>query len=292
MLHQYLRLLKYNGTTFTDLSLDNQDESASVSMELQPTDYLYIGQIYPFNNFFYRALDVNTVAANMTIEYWAGNGIGWTSVFDILDGTVSAGVPFAKSGVIQFSPNRRISWLNIEDTSEAYSPSEMQTLRIYNLFWIRLKVDTSLTPPAAVPPLVTPDPASAKCISYAFTTTDQLNNLDVEIGGFYDSFGTSKTDWIDEIVTSSKLMIADFRRMGIVQTYGQLLRFDDVSMACVFKTLWLIYSNLGKAYVDKAKWANDQYLKCLSAERFTVDKDGDATADTDESYGTIKKLVR
>jgi hypothetical protein len=277
MLYEWLRVIKG-----TDLSLANQDDSALVDLNISNLNYIYVAQYYPFNNLFFWIDTPNDVAANIEIQYWANNQ--WVNAVDVLDGTKVNGVPFAKSGSIQFSPQRRISsWNQVTDTSETNnsSPSELSAYSIYDCYWIRIKATTALL-----------STAKAKRITYAFTNTQQLNKLDIEINQYYSAFASGKTDWIKEIITGSEIMLADLKSKGLVVHRGQILRFDDVSLACDMKVLALIYSNLGRAYEEKRKLKEEEYEKVINSRKFTFDNNNDGLVSSNEIGATAARMVR
>lgn len=281
MLYEYLRVFKESGGTFTDLSLDNQEEAKTLTPNLSATDYLYIAQYFPFNNLFFRVGDTtqNAIVDSITIQYY--DGTQWRDVVDQLDSTAVSGAPLGRTGVLQFSPNRDYGWMRISDSSDNNAPAEIQSLNIYECYWLRIQFDGGIT-----------NGSEIKEISYAFTDTQELNNIDIEINNFYNAFASGKSDWIDEILTASKMMIIDLKRQGLIVDRGQVLRFDDVFMACTYKTLELIYMNLGPSYVDKRNDIRSLYEQALNIKRFTFDKDEDGFVDHSEIKSSIKRLIR
>ena len=277
MLYQWIRLI--NGA---DFSLDNQDDSKTVPMELEVGDYVYLGQYFPFNNFFAWVNTANENTSNLSVEYWANNQ--WVSAVDVLDATSVDGKTFAKSGVVQFSPvKNKDSWSRVLDTSETNSttPSELNGFTIYDCYWVRLKVDANLSTGTEL-----------KRISYTFTDSQQLNKYDIEINSFMPAFEAGKADWIKEIITASELMLGDLKGKGLVISRGQILRFDDVSSACDLKALALIYSNLGKAYEEKRVRKELEYEKAINLRRFTFDLNNNAVVDQGEIQFKTVRIVR
>ena len=133
---------------------------------------------------------------------------------------------------------------------------------------------------------------NAKRIVYAFTRSQQLDNLDVTINQFLTSFSAGKTNWDDEIITASVQLVNDLRRRGLVVSPGEILRFDDVSMACDYKTLMLIYKNLGPGYKDKLDQAKLDYEDTINLRRFSFDTDANAFLDRGELNNSVNVLVR
>ena len=68
MLFNWFRIFRRNGATVTDLSLDNQDDSTDTLADLSSSEYLYIAQNYPFNNFFCWFDVANTNSTNIFFE--------------------------------------------------------------------------------------------------------------------------------------------------------------------------------------------------------------------------------
>jgi hypothetical protein len=200
----------------------------------------------------------NTNTSAMTVQYW--DGVQWRDAVDLMDGTSSGGKTLAQSGNIQWSSDRLYSWMKVSDTTYSGSPTELQTLNVYNCYWARLKVSATLS--------VGTD---SKEIGYCFTNSQRLKDFDVELDGYLASFATGKTDWIDEIKTGSKLVVQDLKRMGLIMGPGQIIELDDVYVPTSLRTLALIYHNLGPSYKDKIVEMMKEYEKSLNIRRFTFD---------------------
>lgn len=280
MLYQWIRVLYSDNGTLSDMSIDNQDESSDIAAYMVTgEDYIYLAQQFPFNNFFIQSKVANDVAATMAIEYW--DGTAWQSAVDVLDATRSAGCSLAKSGVVQFSPHSSYRWNIIDDTTTNHAPTELSTVTIYNMYWLRFSFNATLK-----------STTSIDRIAYAFTRSQQVDNIDTTINGYLTTFATGKTNWDNEIITASIQMVNDMRGRGIIVAPGQILRFDDVSMACDWRTLMLIYNNLGGDYSKKYIAAEAEYKNSLSLSRFTFDKNEDAFVSRGEITNTVIQMVR
>jgi|GEM_PF-1446079 len=280
MLYQYMRIFDSDNGTLSDVSLENQDEGTNLSFDLVAgEDYIYIGKYYPFNNFFLQLGTANDEAANLSIEYWDGQQ--WRNAVDILDGTKVSGVPLARSGVVQFSTNDEYGWYYVGDPSDTSGPTELQYLSVYNLYWLRLSYSQDLNALTKV-----------KRIAYAFTQSQQLNELDTTINNFLDTFETGKTDWNDQIMTASMHVVRDLQGRGLVRDHGQILLLQDVSLPTDWKTLEMIYYNLGGDYSEKYKNAQKMYKETLKLERYSFDMNDDARLDRRETTGTVRSLTR
>jgi hypothetical protein len=264
MLYQWIRIIKNKNGVLTDMSLDNQDESATCLLNLDiTTDYLYIGQQLPFNNFYVKSAVANAVNATLQIEYWDGNV--WKSAVDVIDGTSVSGKTLAKSGGIQFSPNHYYQWWRVDDTSEAPSPSDLRTLTIYNLYWIRIRSSATLTATTA-----------SKKIAYCFSSHQQIDNKDHTINAFLPAFGTGKTSWEDEIMVASIDVVNELKARNLIMESGQILRFENVSVATDWRTLMNLYRDLGGDYNDKYDKAWKEFNRALASKYFTFDKNKNA----------------
>lgn len=278
MLFDYIRVLTSIGT-LTDYSIANQDSVSNVALNLADDEYLYIAQKMPFNNIFFHIHTANNHVATMSVQYW--NGIEWINAVDVLDGTMNTGHTLGKSGNLQFSLDNKHSWQRISDTSEDYAPAELQTLHIYECYWVRLKPSVDLHANTKV-----------KEIGYAFTSSAELSNFDIEVNTYLDAFQTGKADWIPEILTASKMLVLDLRKMGLVVHQGQVIQLDDVHVACSLKTLQMIYMQLGPSYKDKIDQVYKMYLESLNLKRFTFDTDGNGQISLAEQSNVVRKLTR
>lgn len=276
MLHEYIRVFSYD-TSLIDRSIVNQEQEVATTYSIATNKYIYVGSYYPFNNLHFLVSSANATVANLIVEYWDGRD--WIQAVDLLDSTAQAGATMARSGVVQWSPRRKNGWQYVQDTSENSAPSQLQSIHVYDCYWLRISASAAIS-------------FGLKEISYAFTTTDQINDLDIEISGFYESFEAGKTDWIREILTASRLVLSDLKRAGLVANQGEILRFDDVSLMTDFKTLDLIYTNLGSSYNEKRNEVRSMYDKAMSSKRFTFDGDSDGMVDRQEISNTVKVMQR
>lgn len=278
MLLNYIRVLT-KIASLVDKSLVNQDDSSTFATNLGTSDYIYVAQRYPFTNLFVHMDTVNTNSSVLSVDYW--DGVAWRAAVDVMDGTSLAGATLGKSGSVQWSTDHDYTWNQVYDTSDTVSPAELQTLRIYNSYWMRFKVSASLSASCDV-----------KELCYSFTTSQRLKDFDVELDGYLASFATGKTDWIDEIKTGSKLVVQDLKRLGLIMGPGQVIELDDVYVPTSLRTVALIYSNLGPSYKDKIEALMKQYSEALNIRRFTFDTNADGKLEQREISGTIKRMYR
>ena len=281
MLYEEMRIVYDDGSALTDYSVLNQDESENVTLALSTTKFLYIGQKCPFTSMYFYIHTGNSVDTGVTlkVEYW--DGTTWREVADMLNDTISANKPLHKSGTIKWYLDDDYNWQKVLDTTDDSAPAELADIRIYDLYWVRISSTAPLS-----------SNTTAHQIAYTFTSTQELNNYDVEISGYYASFETGKGNWIREIITASKLTLMEMKRRGLVTHSGQILELDDFNIPCSYKALELIYSNLGPSYVEKRKWASEEFAKSLNVQRPVIDTDKDGKITGSETKGTPRMMVR
>ncbi len=286
MLFDYIRILKKVGATRTDISYENQDDSAKSEIPLESTDHVLIGMQYPFNNFFVNltASEPNDAVSALSLEYWNGNA--WKSVVDLIDGTSVGGKTFAKSGHVLFALDKHeAGWLKVNDP-ETDGPDELDGTNIYDLYWLRLKVSAELV--AADPA----DNVSFEEIGFAWTTGQKMKAIKSEIDRYLPSFATGKTNWIPEIMLACKMMTTDLKKAGLVLGPQQVLRVDDFWLPATYKTLWLIYSNLGPAYLESANAMAHQFYKTMNVDNISVDQDLNGRQSDWEKDSRVRTGVR
>lgn len=279
MLAQWIRVFYSNNGVLTDYSLAAQDTDAIPFPIVAAEDYLYIAQYFPFNNFYLELNTVNSLASVMTVQYWYGKE--WVNAVDLIDATKVNGVSLAKSGVVQFSPSRRYKWQEIVDTKEEQG-SLLTSLEIYNNYWLRVKFSSDLSLTTAL-----------ESVGYKFTNDDMLSAIDSEINNYLLAWGgVGKLDWNEQIVLASQYLIYDLKSKGLIIHPGNILRFDDVSLACAHRALMIIYAQLGESFLGKYNYSLGMYNELMSIKRFNFDVDLDGRLDKQEISNSVGKLIR
>jgi hypothetical protein len=279
MLANWIRLFLSDNGVLSDISLAAQN-SDNINFQLVSTeDYLYCGQYYPFNNLYFELLTANSNAASLHVQYWDGKV--WADGLDVIDATKVSGVTLARNGVVQFSPNRERRWQVVRDPTQNQGPSELITLPIYDLYWIRIKASADLS--ACV----------LKNISYAFCTSAMLKAIDSEIDNYLMAWGgVGKTNWDEQVLLASQYVVFDLKSKGFIVAPGNILRFEDVSLATAHRTLAVIYSQLGESFRDKLTASINMYGELMSIKRFNFDSNDNALLESQEISNTVGKLVR
>lgn len=277
MLGNWIRVLSDEGS-LEDLSLVNANVE-EFDLTLSATGHVYVGQYFPFNNFYVEVSTASTGAATLDVEYWEGSQ--WRDAVDLLDGTKLSGATLGRTGVIQFSPDLHHSWPMVPSTSDTSSIPELSTVTIYDLYWMRFSPSDDIA-------------ATIKRISYAFCTNQHLRDLDPEVDNFLEIWGGStKTNWNDQIVLASQHVVATLKSGGLIKDRANILRFDDIYLATAYKTLAIIFSRLGSNYVDKAGKYQLDFESLMSGERYSAfDQNNDANPSAAERNEIQSKGIR
>lgn len=282
MLKQWFRVLYSDNGTLTDKSLDVQTGQGFQAPLVQDEDYIYVGQYLPFNNVFMQVdsyvSSSGDVVPELQAEYWADQQ--WRPVLDVIDDTAG----MTKSGVIQFTPDKDYSWTQVQDTGNNLpdGPDELTSVRIYDLYWLRIKATATAIPAKTILKM-----------GYAFCDSPSLKIYEPEIDQYLVPWGGSgKTDWIEQIMAASEQVFLDLKGKQLVTQPGQILRFDDVYLATIYRTLLLIYTPLGEAFKERRSMRLKEYGEALNVKRFTFDMNRTGTVEQGEIANTTGMLVR
>lgn len=225
---------------------------------------------------------VTAVTSKFKVEYW--DGTAWRTAVDVIDSSNG----LKQSGMIQFSLSNKYSWCEIAETDDDTTncPKALVGRYINDCYWLRLSPITTGIYSA-------PNPLTRiKRLCYAFTTTAYINAIDVEAPSYYDSIKEGKTNWHEEIIHASEEMVLDLKRIGFIKSAGQIIEFDELYLACAWKTLGHIYYNLGKAYTENRAIVTGKYDKALSSKALTFDKNFDGKVERKEINATETRMMR
>lgn len=267
------RVIFNNNGTLSDLSvnLSNYHSLTSVTDIVAAQDYLYLGSDLPFNHRYFDVSVVNTNASVIsTLEYWSGNG--WKLAVDVLDETLLAGASLGKSGIISWQvPPNETSW-NWDDTDDM-NASGLQTLKIYGLYWVRIKWSADMIVTTAL-----------NYVGHRFSEDDELLDEYPELGNsnFMTAFETGKTNWKEQTLAAAEYIIQDLRALDVVNQANQILDWKIFSKASVHKTAQIIYRGFGDDYKDNRDDAAKAYKESLTLRKYNVDLNRDAVLQENE----------
>jgi hypothetical protein len=273
------RVLYSDNGTLTDRSLEAKSSTFAQTF-VAAEDYLYIGQQFPFNSFYLGISTGNTEAATLGIEYWDGSN--WTSVVDILDGTLASGVTMAQSGIVRFSLDKDTRWDFVADSSEESNLGDLENVTIYQMYWIRIK-------PSADSSAITFNE-----LSYLFTDNDTIENLDPDINQYLSNWESGKTDWTEQILIASKHVVVDLKKKGFIRDQAQILLIDrELELLAAYRALMVIYSGLGgDKFNQKMTEARNEYSAVLQGINVVVDQNNDGILNKAEVRTLQGKPIR
>ncbi len=156
-LNPWLTVLKTtdSGATFTDYSVEAQNDSADADITLSSLDTvangeaLFIGATVPFRGLQFDLEDLNDTASVLTISYY--NGTTWADTSNS-DGTDVGGDTFKQDGANTWTINS--AWVSeqfrniMAKDNEPFKPTYVQPAgareHVSSLYWVRLEVSAAL----------------------------------------------------------------------------------------------------------------------------------------------------
>lgn len=222
-------------------------------------DKILIGNIAPFNHFYAHFITPNTASSTMSIDYWDGND--WVSAVEVIDQTDG----FTKNEWVEFVPDKDSGWIG-EDTDDSGANHELNSLKIYNLYWIRISFSNDLD--------------AGTELSYIGPKFSDDNDLgseyrDLVRSAVLDRFLSGKTTWDEQHVQAAQYIIQDLIKKNIIWSKGQVLSRDQFMLASIHKTAEIIYSAFGDDYKDQRTLSENKYQATLSLGQYPVDANND-----------------
>lgn len=267
-----------NGTLIDySANLNRYDSTESEFSYTTGEDYIYIGGRLPFNSLYFKLDNLNLVTATMSVEVYDGSQ--WRVVNEVIDETDG----FKKSGYVTFTPNRDQGWLYKDTSSNGSVIPGLASVKIYDLYWMRLSFNATLT-------------ANTSLIWVGSLFCD-----DTDIGAEYpdlvkssvlSAFKSGKTNWEEQRVRASEIIIQDLMINRVILDSGQMLEREDYRVACVQKTAELIFSAFGDDYIDQRKRAREEYQRRLSNPVKKIDLNANGVEERVESFNTQGWLSR
>lgn len=268
-------ILSDNGV-LTDYSLQNVSiPSVLVASE----DYFYIGQQYPFNSFYIQVGTANTNSSVMSIEHW--NGKSWASCVDVLDETATSGKTISTSGIVRFNTTKLNPWNIVQETNDD-PMAALSSLYIYNNYWIRLKVSVTLSALTSITK-----------IGYCLTNATLLSQLDADINEYLTSWATGKSNWLDQMFLASQHVVIELKQKNLINSHAQILQIDDeIKLLVAYRTLLLIYPNLGEKYGPKITQIEGEYKRLIDSIKPVIDLNNDGKINYKENELTQSRSIR
>ena len=274
------RILLSKSGTITDLSTNLKDYNAGSSViNLTTSDYLYLGQMHPFNHLSFKASVLNEIVSVLTVELWDGSE--WQEVVETIDETSA----FSASGLISWVPSKYKSW-NKDDTVDSSGTAkitDMGDITIYDKYWARISVSVNITGTTA--------------LSWAGNIFCNDSDITGEwpafaLSSYMTSFKAGKTDWEEQRARAASIIIDDLIKKNVINKAGQIIDIDSMRNIAVSKTAEIIFNALGTDYEDDRLKSNIEYSKRMNKSIFYIDKNKNAILDDSETTTREGRISR
>lgn len=265
------RILYSNNGVITDLTADINNYHAgefSFNGFVAAEDYLYIGNIAPFNHFYMKLDVVNTEALSLNVHYWSGSQ--WRSVIEVMDETNG----LTESGFLTFVPDRNHAWINSDTNGTGQTITGLENITIYDKYWVRVSLSANPSSTAAL-----------SWIGQKFSNDDDLGSEYPELlnQNVKASFESGKTDWEKQHVRAAELIVAELIKANIIYSKNQILERSTFMLPSVSKVGELIYSSFGDDYIDQANNARAEFKSRMQKGIYDIDSNSDGELDPFES---------
>ncbi len=263
-------------TDYTKLLEDYYSGSASLSIKAAE-DALYIGSKFPFNSFFIKVGTANSSTCAMTVKYWDYNV--WQDVNELFDETSVGGKTLAVSGKVSFVPDKDQLWARSSTNYGGEVIPVLSSISIYDCYWIKITFSADIT--VAIP-----------YIGHKFCNDNDLGveYPDLNKTNVKTAFASGKTDWEEQIVRASDILLNDLKTSNMIFDEGQILDTDVLKFPTVSKVAEMIYSSFGDDYKDNESKAKGKYWERVRSCRPVIDLNMNAIEDQKESktyYGVM-----
>lgn len=250
------------------VNLNKYDSIESEFDYISGEDYIYIGSRLPFNSLYFKVITQNEMPANMYVEVWDGEN--WEFVNELIDETGA----FQKSGYITFVPDRDTGW-NMEDTNSGGNIiTGLDSLKIYDKYWMRISFDADLS-----------SGVSLSWVGHLFADDSDIGSEypDLAKASVKAAFKTGKTDWEEQLVRASEIVIEDLMINRVILDSSQLLDRYDYRSATIQKAAEIIFNAFGDDFVDQKQRAREEYQRRLSIPTKKIDTNNNAVEEPSES---------
>lgn len=240
-------------------------------------DFFYIGSRLPFNSIYFKINASNTVQALMNIEVFDGQD--WVQANEIIDETEA----FSKSGNVTFTPDRDKGWLRKDTNTSGQTVNGLESVKIYDQFWLRISFNQNLD-----------EDCSLLWAGSLFCDDQDLGAEypDLIKSSVLTAFQSSKTNWEEQRVRSSEIIIQDLMINRVILDSGQMLDREDYRVACVQKVAEIIFNAFGDDYIDNKQRAREEYQRRISNPMKKIDINANGVEEVSESLNSQGWLSR
>lgn len=241
----------------------------NVVMDFSPAqDYIFVGNVAPFNHFFLKLGNVvNVLNASIAIEYWDGNS--WESVIELFDETEG----LAKSGFISWVPNKDAAWDRSNTNYGGQTIPGLTSVNIYDLYWIRISITGAITPSVVI-----------SWLGQKFTDDFDLGSEYPELvrNNVISAFETGKTNYEDQHVRAAEIIVHELQKNNIIWTKNQILDREAFKLASVSKVAEIVFNAFGDDYTDQKQRSRQEFDSRMKKVLFMIDLNQDGRLDISE----------
>lgn len=259
-----LKVLFYNGSTFTDYSQDMQDFTRDTNVvDFQTTHVWYVGFNKPIDKVYLDMNVVNNVSNILSIKYY--NGSTYANVSGQIDSTKG----FTRSGFI--------SWDNDQ------TDQEQSTVDSDEMYWYQIVTDTNHLSTASYNAfnLIFSDDSELRIKVPTITNTSHLQGQPSHILQHVNA----RNFIIQELRNKNYGKRNDDGELQDINPWD-ILRIDQIKEAATYKALEFIYFNYSDSPGDKYELKSGKYRghfeRAFNLAKLAIDTDDDGIEDTSE----------
>lgn len=256
------RLIYSDDGTLTDYSTDlNGYYSGTAAMTFVASeDKIYVGSLYAFNSLYFKVSTAAASNAGISIKYWDSKV--WRSAVEVIDETAG----FQSSGYVTWQVDRQYGW-NREDTVNASGVANIAALSgvtIYDMHWAEITLASNSV-------------FTLSWIGHIFSNDNDLKTEYPELNNsnLLTAIESGKTDYEEQAVRASQLVVEDLVSQGIIKHSSQLLDRRKLTTVNVCKVAELVYTMLGDDYIDQRRDAKNEYKSRLKRGLWNTDLNND-----------------
>lgn len=261
------RVIYSDNGTLTDLTtnLENYHSGTyTFSGFTAAEDYIYIGNIVPFNHFYLKMATASIASTTMSIHYWTGNS--WQAVVETIDETSG----LTQDGFVTFVPDRDHAWVDGNTNGQGRQVTGLTSVTIYDKYWIRISFNNDLTANSII-----------SWVGQKFSNDNDLGSEypDLTRSNVLTAFESGKTDWEEQHVRAAEIIVDTLITKNVIFAKGQILERRSFMLPSVSKVAEVIYNSFGDDYSDQKKDARNEFEKRMDKSIFDVDSnlDGELT---------------
>jgi hypothetical protein len=227
-------------------------------------DYIYIGNIVPFNHFYLKMGTASVASSTMSIDYWTGDS--WQATVEIDDQTEG----LKQDGFVTYVPDRDHAWIDGNTNGQGRQITGLTDLTIYDKYWIRISFSNDLTADSIM-----------SWIGQKFSNDNDLGSEypDLNRSTVLTAFEAGKTTWEEQHVRAAEIIVNTLISQKIIYAKGQILERSSFMLPSVSKVAELIFNSFGDDYADQKKDARNEFEKRMNKSIYDVDSnlDGELT---------------